>query len=176
MPKCSYCNKTFKDRQGLGNHMRKHIYDSDDDLSSSQNQSVCNYSYDWSLPTNERIELDHKIHIKQNIINYQKNSIKVQRLDTHVTGISNSNSSNKKSIALDIISEKDSVVFDENCVAFDKDSVAFDEESVVFDEESVAFDEESAVSDDESAASDLSYTTNVSINEYTQVERIPLSK
>ncbi|CAB4419165.1 unnamed protein product [Rhizophagus irregularis] len=40
MPKCSYCNKIFNDRQALGNHMRKHIYDSDDEDLPSQNQMV----------------------------------------------------------------------------------------------------------------------------------------
>ena len=32
MPTCSYCNKTFKDCQALGNHIRKLQYNSDDDL------------------------------------------------------------------------------------------------------------------------------------------------
>ena len=31
MPKCSYCSKIFNDRQALGNHIRIHLDDSDDE-------------------------------------------------------------------------------------------------------------------------------------------------
>ena len=32
MPKYSSCNKNFKNRQALGNHMKTHLDDSDDEL------------------------------------------------------------------------------------------------------------------------------------------------
>ena len=76
MPTCSYCNKTFKDRQALGNHIRKYQYDSDDDL-PSQNQpvyqdpinSIDTATQNLCDSTNKNIEVDYEMYIKENLIN-----------------------------------------------------------------------------------------------------------
>ncbi|CAB5377307.1 unnamed protein product [Rhizophagus irregularis] len=153
MPKCSYCNRIFNDRQALGNHMRKHTYDSDDEYlpsQNSQNQMVYSDSQnpidistpnfrDQSLP-NENMET-----------NDQENSTGMQHFDVHLTStsdMSDDNSLNTDSLAL------------------------LDVESVESNEEPVKPVEEPIESDDESVASDLSYITDVSINEYIEYDAI----
>src|SRR5581483_5979389 len=134
---CSYCNKNFKDRQALGNHIRKHQYDSNDNL-PSQNQPV--YQDPINLidtttqklcdSTNKKIKVDYKINVKKNLINDQGSSSIVRFL------------------VLDIESTKESLIFDEDFAASDKGRFIS------------TFDEELIVSDDESVASDLSYRTD----------------
>jgi hypothetical protein len=149
MPTCSYCNKNFKDRQALGNHIRKHQYDSDDDL-PSQNQpvyqdpinSIDTATQNLCNSTNKKIKVDYKMNIEENLINDQENSSIV------------------RSVVSDIESTKESLIFDEDFVASDEESFAS------------TSDEELVVSDDESVASDLSYRTDVNVEEYVEYDAI----
>ncbi|CAB4444477.1 unnamed protein product [Rhizophagus irregularis] len=147
MPTCSYCNKNFKDHQALGNHIRKHQYDSDDDL-PSQNQPV--YQDPINLidtttqnlcdSTNKKIKVDYKMNVEENVINDQGSSSIV------------------RSLVSDIESTKESLIFDE-------DFAVSDEERFVS-----TSDEELIVSDNESVASDLSYRTDVNVEEYVEYD------
>ena len=168
MPKCSYCNKFFNDRQALGNHTRKHMYDSDEDLPLSNQsdhrdiQNLRDYDCRDQLPTNKKIKLD--ICIEQNLINNQENSIDIQHFDIHS------------------LSNERSIEFNEEFVVSDEESQeSADEEST--DEESAdgeSADEESADGEsangesagEESVTSDLSYITDIDINENVEYDAI----
>ena len=158
MPKCSYCNKFFDDRQALGNHTRKHMYDSDEDLPLSNQsdhrdiQNLRDHDCRDQLPTNKKIKLD--ICIEQNLINNQENSIDIQHFDIYS------------------LSNERSIEFNEEFVVSDEESQeSADEEST--DEESA--DGESANGEsagEESVTSDLSYITDIDINENVEYDAI----
>jgi len=144
---CSYCNKNFKDRQALGNHIRKHQYDSDNDL-PSQNQLV--YQDPINLidtttqnlcdSTNKKIKVDYKINVEENLINDQR-SLSIVR-----------------SLVSDIESTKESLIFDENFAASDEERFIS------------TSDEELIVSDDEPVASDLSYRIDINVEKYVEYD------
>jgi len=126
MPKCSYCNKFFNDRQALGNHTRKHMYDSDEDLPLPNQsdykdiQNLRNHDCRDQLPTNKKKKLD--ICIEQNLINNQDNSIDIQHFDIHCL-------SNERSIASDKKSDEISIEFNEEFVVSDEESNESNKES-----------------------------------------------
>jgi hypothetical protein len=178
MPKCS---KIFKDRQALGNHIKTHLDDSDDDV---PNQSNPTDTTTRDLP-NKKIKLDHCIDLT--------NDPEVQHLDIHMTGISNFSPSNEKSAASNMEESKevfDKEVDDEEVDDDESDEEEFDEEEFdddefdddEFDDEFLASDAESVVapdeasespeSDEESVTSNLSYTTNVDANECIEYDAL----
>ncbi|EXX52080.1 hypothetical protein RirG_256160 [Rhizophagus irregularis DAOM 197198w] len=66
MPTCTYCNKVFKDRQGLGNHIRTHLDDSDKDIPLT-NQSFHDTSIQIHNPNIFTEETNVTIHVERNI-------------------------------------------------------------------------------------------------------------
>lgn len=112
MPKRPYCNKIFNDRQALGNHMRKHTYDSDDE-GPSQNQMVYRDSQnpigistpnfrDRSSP-NENMET-----------NDQENSTGVQHFDVRLTSTSDTSDDNSLNTGSLALLDVESVELNEN--------------------------------------------------------------
>ncbi|CAG8517490.1 19992_t:CDS:2 [Racocetra persica] len=62
MLKCSFCKKTFEDRQALGNHIKKYLDDSDDD-SSFPSQSISQDSFEATT----HVLVERNMSDKQNI-------------------------------------------------------------------------------------------------------------
>ncbi|CAB4391951.1 unnamed protein product [Rhizophagus irregularis] len=60
MPKCSSCNRVFKDRQALGNHIKTHLNNSDDDLSLSI-QPIQRISQNTVKPTKQVQNVNKRI-------------------------------------------------------------------------------------------------------------------
>jgi len=66
MPNCTYCNKAFKDWQALGNHLKTHLNNSDDeDLSLPSNQSYHNTTTQIIHNSNMSTKTNVEIHVKQ---------------------------------------------------------------------------------------------------------------
>src|SRR2546429_8468571 len=85
MPKCSYCNKNFKDRQALGNHIKTHLYDSDEDSTTMDTTT--------QIITNKKIRVDY---IKQDLNDHDQERV--------IADFINLDSSNKKSVKSDTAS------------------------------------------------------------------------
>src|SRR5436190_21083026 len=160
MPKCSDCNKDFKDRQALGNHIKTHLYDSDEDSQdpidtilhnqNEFNKRVRDISKEIAC---KRIHFEQQLNDGQQMFDEEINDsffIKSQR-----------NSSDDELMDEESLSSEEFVLSDD------------DEFIVSSDEESMASDNEFLESGDEgSVSSDLSYITNVNVNEYTKYDAL----
>ncbi|CAB5345933.1 unnamed protein product [Rhizophagus irregularis] len=148
MPTCTYCNKVFKDRQALGNHIRTHLDDSDEDIPLT-NQSFHDTSIQIHNPNIFTEETNVTIHVERNI---------------HVERRSNDNQ--QEEITFDADGDAQNIN-----ISSSAESQSDDEEVANFsDNESMT--ESSDASDEDSVTSDLSHITNVDANEYTEYDAL----
>ncbi|CAG8762502.1 19694_t:CDS:1 [Racocetra persica] len=168
MPKCFSCNKTFKDRQALGNHIKKHLDDSDDDL-PFPNQTISQISPKKTTKVN-----DKSISRRQNVIEEtkindisEKDNLNIdefnKRLNLDISLVNHTNSSQSHD---ESIEEQNAKFF--NTSDF-YSSNTFDNKFRVSDSST---SHSSNISDNESTVSDLSDITNIDINEYAEYNNL----
>ncbi|GBC03785.1 hypothetical protein RclHR1_05320002 [Rhizophagus clarus] len=139
MPNCTYCNKVFNDRQALGNHIRTHLDDSDEDLDLSlPNKLSSNTTTYISTETNVTYK---KVHVEQ-----KTNDSRREETTFINDEIINNNENINIYFPIESQSEEDD-----------------NAEVNLSDDESMT-----ESSDEDSVISKLSYETNVDINEYDE--------
>ncbi|CAB4391466.1 unnamed protein product [Rhizophagus irregularis] len=135
MPKCSSCNRVFKDRQALGNHIKTHLNDSDDDLSLSI-QPIQRISQNTVKPIkqvqnmNKRIKEDCskrvQVRVEQDLtnifMNLDESSIEQDLNTIFYSDDSDSQSSDEESVAseLSYTTEVDANEYDEYNALFNE--------------------------------------------------------
>src|SRR6266498_438528 len=154
MPNCIYCSKVFKDSQALGNHIRTHLDDSDEDL-LSPNQSFHDTTIQILHNQNISIETNVALCVEQKLNNSQQEETTFNNVDEVIDDINTYFSIESQSENDD--NEVANLSDDESIVE------SSDEESMV-----VSSDEESVAS----GLSDLSYITNVDANEYIEYDAL----
>jgi hypothetical protein len=164
MPKCSYCNKIFNDRQALGNHIKTHLDDSDDEDS----QDLINMTFQ-NLNQNEFKEADVicKRALSDDVLS-KETDMMCKRV--HIEQKSNDNQQER--INEFVVNSPGEFIEDSSDGFIEDSSDGFIEDSsdgFIEDSSDDEHDEHVAnSSDEESVTSDLSYITNVDANKYTK--------
>jgi hypothetical protein len=149
MPKCSYCNRVFKDQQALGSHIKTHLDDSDEDL---------------PLPN----QMTHKIETTTQILNNQNLP---ERACKRICIDQNSNLNIDESIDNNSNLNIDESVEQNTNLNIDEpiEEQEFDDFDFVLSD----YDSQSSnSSDEESVVSDLSYITDVNADEYNEYDAL----
>ncbi|KAF0551139.1 zn-finger domain-containing protein [Gigaspora margarita] len=155
MPNCPYCNKILMSRQALGNHIKKHLDDSDEDLPLPNQASQANL-----------VEVTNK-DLNDQTVNFNVD----ESIDFNVNkSTENQNPSASFFNNISDIQHYESIEHDAEFFNYnDFQSNISDEQSDLYDFQSNASDEQSDLYDSQSNASDeqsdLSDITNVDINE-----------
>ncbi|CAG8649390.1 2571_t:CDS:2 [Cetraspora pellucida] len=163
MPKCLYCKKVFINRQALGNHVKKHLDDSDEDL------SLPNKAIHTNL-----VEITNRVLNNQNKLERQNLSVKKDmNYKQHCFKYNLDNS-------LEEINSNDVEFFDYNDFQSNTSDGSIEEQVIeLFDQsDSQSNDHSDSQSNDHSDSqsntsdvqSDLSDITDVDFNEYAEYD------
>ncbi|GES84109.1 hypothetical protein GLOIN_2v1783703 [Rhizophagus clarus] len=143
MPNCTYCNKVFNDRQALGNHIRTHLDDSDKDLDLSLPNKL-------SSNTTTYISTETNVTYKKVYVEQKTNDSRREETTFINDEIINNNENINIYFPIESQSEEDD-----------------NAEVNLSDDESMT-----ESSDEDSVISNLSYETNVDINEYNEYDAL----
>ncbi|CAG8710140.1 4298_t:CDS:1 [Cetraspora pellucida] len=185
MPNCLYCKKVFMNRQVLGNHIKKHLDDSNEDLPLPNQTNRINLVEITTRILNNQNKLERQ-NLSKTDTNYKQICFE-RNLDNSLRDI-NSNvygsieqqnpSTSSFNCISDIqnfesIEEQDVEFFDYSDLQSNISDKSIEKQDVGFFDHSDHSDSQSNTSDEQS---DLSDITNVDINEYAEYDDLHSEK
>ncbi|CAG8810389.1 23686_t:CDS:1, partial [Dentiscutata erythropus] len=177
MPTCSSCNKFFESRQALGNHMKKHLDDSEDD-SPSSNQPIYRTSQKLIEITTKFLN-EQNMSKRQNIpeqteISNKRTQFECNLDDSQEMDILNVDEPNiRKDLDVQLYNHKSAYLnYNESTEGQDVEFFEFTEGQDVEFFSSADDSQSSNTSDNEYIMSDLSDTTDIDANEYIEYDHL----